>query len=195
MKIRFTKTISDYFNRILYFFYLLYAQCRYGSNIRLIALTRNKFAIVDAEDFERLKEFNWMARYSSLTWYAVRCARVSEKRERKLVWMHNVILPPTEGKMVDHFNHNGLDNRKTNLRIATRGQNRCNCRKNKGCSSKYKGVCFHKNSRRQKQWDSYINVNGRRISLGDYKTEIEAARAYDVAARKYHGEFAGLNFR
>jgi len=181
-------------NRILQGVYFVYCRIRFGGNIRLIALTKNKFAIVDAEDYERLKGFNWSARYGTNTWYAVRCARVAEKSRKHLVWMHNVILPPLRGKMVDHRNHNGLDNRRGNLRIATRGQNTCNCGKRKGCSSMFKGVCFHKNSRRRKHWDGYINVSGRRISLGCFMTEAEAAKAYDAAAKKYHGEFARLNF-
>jgi hypothetical protein len=181
-------------SRILEVVYLLYCRIRFGSNIRLIPLTRNKFAIVDAADYERLTGFNWSARYGTHTWYAVRCARVGERSKRHLVWMHNVILPPPRGKIVDHFNHNGLDNRKTNLRVATRGQNTCNCRKRKGCSSRFKGVSFHKNRRGRKHWDGYINVNSRRISLGRFMTEAEAARAYDEAAKKYHKEFARLNF-
>jgi hypothetical protein len=181
-------------NRILQVVYFVYCRIRFGGNIRLIGLTRNKFAIVDADDYERLKGFNWSARYGTNTWYAVRCSRAAERRKSRIVWMHNVILPPPKGKIVDHFNHNGLDNRRTNLRIATRGENTCNCGKRKGCSSRFKGASFHKNRRGRKHWDGYINVNGRRISLGRFMTEVEAAKAYDAAAKKYHGEFARLNF-
>ncbi|MGD0572653.1 MAG: AP2/ERF family transcription factor [Sedimentisphaerales bacterium] len=100
--------------------------------------------------------------------------------------------PP--GLLVDHFNRNGLDNRRANLRLATRAQNSCNTKKQKGCSSKFKGVCFHKNRKGPNPWDAYIDVNNRRINLGCFPTEISAARAYDSAAKKYHGEFARLNF-
>jgi len=182
-------------SRILEVVYLLYCRIRFGSNIRLIPLTRNKFAIVDANDYEWLKGFNWSARYGTNTWYAVRCARVGDRSKKHLVWMHNVILPPPRGKIVDHSNHNGLDNRKTNLRVATRGENTCNCAKRKGCSSRFKGVIYRyrKHSRRN-HWYAYINATGKRRYLGCYATEEEAGRAYDEAAKKYHKEFARLNF-
>jgi len=186
--------VGEWLKRTIYGLYVVYSRCRYGRNSRLIAITRNKFAIVNAEDYERLSKFHWHAKYSSRSWYAVRCALAKEKRKRKLVWMHNEIKRAPKGKLIDHFNHNGLDNRRTNLRAATRGQNTCNCRKHTGCSSRYKGVCFHKNKHSGYPWDTYINDNGRRIHLGVYKTEVEAARAYDEAAKKYHGRFATLNF-
>ncbi|MGA2678109.1 MAG: AP2/ERF family transcription factor [Sedimentisphaerales bacterium] len=193
MKISKAKELN-WLGRILHTVYLVYYRSRFGHEIRLIPLTRYKFAIVDADDYERLKDYHWSVRYSCRTWYAVRCARVSDRTKKRLVWMHNAIMGNPKGKLIDHFNHNGLDNRRANLRAATRGQNTVNCRKRKGCSSRFKGVCFHKNSRRYKPWDSYINVNGRRISLGCFATEVEAARAYDAVARKYHGEFARVNF-
>lgn len=96
-----------------------------------------------------------------------------------------------KGMVVDHINHNGLDNRKANLRIATFSENRRNSRKAKDTSSKYKGVSWHKNN---KKWHAGININGRRKHLGSFDDEIQAAKAYDEVARKYHGEFSSLNF-
>lgn len=94
--------------------------------------------------------------------------------------------------LVDHINHNGLDNRKANLRFATCRQNAWNSRKggNRG-ASRYKGVQWNKNS---KKWQAVIyNNNSRKIYLGFFDDEKAAARAYNEAAQKYHGEFALLN--
>jgi hypothetical protein len=154
-----------------------------------------KFVIVDAEDYERLNTFKWQARRYTTGWYAGRRSRASEGNGRKMVWMHKVVIEPPAGMLIDHRNQNGLDNRRTNLRIATIAENACNRRKTKtACTSRYKGVTFYKEPHRQKRWGAEITKNGRRIRLGRYKNEIEAARAYDEAAKKYHGEFASLNF-
>jgi hypothetical protein len=95
------------------------------------------------------------------------------------------------GLLVDHRNTNGLDNRRSNLRLATYSQNNCNKAKRKNTSSRYVGVCFNK---QLKRWGAYIKPQGKKIFLGYFDNEIDAAHAYDAAARKYHGEFARLNF-
>ena len=186
--------VSYWFNIAIYGLYLFYCRYHFGYNIRLIHLTKFKFAIVDAEDFDRINKFFWCARHGTNTWYATRCKRTGEKTGNTFVWMHNMIVPPPKGLMIDHANQNGLDNRKTNLRFATRAQNMQNRRKFKtGCTSKYKGVIHRNYHNRRKLWNGYINVNRRRIHLGCFLTELEAARAYDEAARKYHKEYACLN--
>jgi len=97
-----------------------------------------------------------------------------------------------DGDFCDHINHNGLDNRKANLRLATRSQNAWNRQKAKIKSrSKYKGVSWYN---RGKRWSVRIQVNRKQKFLGIFEDEIEAAKAYDRAARKYFGEFAELNF-
>ena len=106
--------------------------------------------------------------------------------------MHREILKPPRCLFVDHINHNGLDNRKANLRFATRTQNNWNRIHHKqNSSSRYKGVAWHKHT---KMWAARIGVNGRRIALGYFDNQIDAAKAYDKAAKKHHGEFAVLNF-
>jgi hypothetical protein len=107
--------------------------------------------------------------------------------------MHNLVINIPDGMFCDHINRNGLDNRKANLRPATHTQNIWHRRKFKPYSrSKYKGVDFAKD---MKRWRARIRVNGKRIYLGSFKNELEAAKAYDHAAKKYHGQFASLNFK
>jgi hypothetical protein len=96
-----------------------------------------------------------------------------------------------KGLVVDHIDHDGLNNRKSNLRIATAAENRRHCRKVKGGSSKYKGVYRHKGANK---WSAKIGINGRCIFLGYFDNEIEAAKAYDKAAKEHHKEFAVFNF-
>jgi len=94
--------------------------------------------------------------------------------------------------VVDHINHDGMDNRSANLRAATHSQNMCHRKKHSAATySKYKGVHWHKN---HKKWLARITFEKKTIHLGYFRSETEAARAYDRAAMKYHGEFASLNF-
>lgn len=119
-------------------------------------------------------------------------ARVYENRRGESVKMHREIIKAASNMHVDHINRNGLDNRKANLRVVTPLENGWNKAKQRGKhSSKYKGVNW---VRRDKKWQAKIQANGSPISLGAFDDEIDAAKAYDEAAKKFHGEFAVLNF-
>jgi len=106
--------------------------------------------------------------------------------------MHRFILNAPRHKLVDHIDGNGLNNRKANLRLCNHSQNAWNRRPNSGCHSKYKGVYWNKD---KKKWHATISKSYKRIHLGYFDNEIEAARAYDKKAKEFFGEFAYLNFR
>ena len=104
--------------------------------------------------------------------------------------MHRSVLNPGLGKQVDHINRNKLDNRFANLRICSPSQNNWNCGvKRKNNTSGFKGVSKYK-----KKWVATIQANREHIHIGYFKNKVKAAKAYNQAALKYHGEFAGLNF-
>jgi len=153
---------------------------------RLIPLTRGQFAIVDAEDYPRLSKFTWFTEGRPNNYYAVR------KENGKSIKMHRQILNAPDHLVVDHIDHNGLNNRKSNLRLATFTQNCQNQRRLSHKTSRYKGVCWNK---RSKKWAAAIRCNNKTYHLGYFANELDAAHAYDRAARKYHGEFAHLNFQ
>jgi hypothetical protein len=161
-------------------------EIKHNCKLRAIKLTFGKYAIVSLEDYERLNRHRWRALRGPKCFYAVR----SEKG--KTIYMHNEVVSLEPGKLADHIDHNGLNNFRPNLQLATRSQNACNRRKrDTKCTSRYKGVWFNK---REGKWMSAIKVDGRCIHLGYFDNEIDAARAYDAAAKEYHKNFAVLNF-
>jgi len=155
-----------------------------------IPLTKNRFAKVDPEDYIWLSQFRWFCNRRPHTSYAIRNA--GEGKERKKVLMHREIMETPRHLVCDHRNRNGLDNRKQNLRNCTKQENGMNRLGQKNGTSRYKGVCRHK---RMKKWVACIKANGQKRHLGYFVSEVSAAKAYDEAARKYHREFASLNFQ
>jgi len=171
----------------------LYRRIRYGYAFRRIPLTQGRYAIVDPDDYRHLCKYKWYAMEMGRTFYAGRSVRTKDGKQRQVA-MHREILEVPDNTFVDHINRNGLDNRKANLRPATPAQNGQNRAKydNRSYSSKYKGVTRH---REHQLWQAHIRVNRKPIFLGSFRDEIQAAKSYDRAAKKYHRDFAVLNFQ
>lgn len=143
----------------------------------------DKIAIVDDDDYRKLSKFKW---YVSHCGYVVR-----SKKGGDVIRMHREIMNPPAGKVVDHINFNKLDNRKTNLRVCTLAQNNMNKARYSQSKSGYKGVYPGNQTNR---WTAAITNGNQTKHLGTFKSEVEAARAYDYYALKYLGDFANLNF-
>jgi len=157
--------------------------------VKQIPLTKGKVALVDDADFEHLNQWKWHYNPVCRTGYARRIATIDGKRT--LIYMHHDILGiPALGMEADHISTDGCDNRRENLRWGTRAQNLMNSRKRGGGSSRFKGVCW--NTQKQ-QWMATITLGGKLRHLGFFDDEIEASRAYDVAALELFGEFARPN--
>lgn len=144
----------------------------HGEFMKTIPLTQGMEAIVDDENYRYLSQYKWHAYKNRNTYYAKR--DVYENGTRRHILMHRVIAGAKDGDIVDHRNHNGLDNQKSNLRVVSNGTNIRNSLRSKG-SSGYFGV-----TRARRKFRSTFYLDGqRRIHLGVFTTPEEAARAYD----------------
>lgn len=159
-----------------------------AERVRKIPLTRGMMAIVDAQDHAFLRWFNWYALSNNCgKFYAARDVKTGGKRQTVL--MHRVVLGLSGALEGEHENGNSLDNRRENLRPATRTQNHANRKRLPiGKSSPYRGVSAHLGA-----WTAQISINNKKKHLGRFHDPVLAARAYDAAARQQFGEFANLN--
>jgi hypothetical protein len=183
--------IPIWLDRIFVWPVLLYRRLQFGYSFRKIPLGEGRFTIVDLRDFYRFNFFHWTLDGKKESIYAVRNIIPSVGKSR-IVRMHREIMHAPPGLFVDHRNNNGLDNRRANLRLATHSQNMQNRAKTRlKTSSRFIGVYLDNMTGR---WKTQINHQRKPIYLGRFDNEIDAAKVYDRAAIKYHGEFARLNF-
>lgn len=158
-----------------------------------ILLTKGYVALIDLEDLERVSAYGWIAAVNRGGRVYAKAHPIGEgKRARKKIYMHRLIVGAQPGQLVDHVSGMTLDNRRSNLRICTSSQNQMNRKAtSRDRSSRYKGVGWDK---KRQCFSAGIGIDGKCIYLGLYRTDEDAARAYDAGARKYFAEYAKLNF-
>lgn len=143
------------------------------------------YVIVDITDFHKVIEYHWTPDYNNKCKVIYATSKIKGKNTR----IHNFLYP--EADEVDHRDHDGLNNRRSNLRSVYRFQNSYNARGHKNGTSKYKGVSWDS---QRKKWKTQIYINEKKKFIGRYTNEIQAAKEYDKAAHKAWGEYAYLNF-
>jgi hypothetical protein len=155
-------------------------------------MANGRVALVDDQDYELVMQYRWHAkgtrRPNGQMSGPYAATSMHEGGKCWTLRMHQLLTGWTE---TDHIDHNGLNNQRSNLRPATRGQNSCNSLPTPGGTSRYKGVSWDKQAGK---WLAVIRPQRKRRYLGHHVTEEAAARAYDAAAREFFGEFAYLNF-
>lgn len=139
--------------------------------------TNNPFYF-DLEDYDKIKDYCW---HETEDGYVA--TRIGNKAH---FMMHRLIVRCDNSVDIDHIHHNGMDNRKNNIRICTRQQNNRNKRKTDKNTSGVVGVCWHK---RNRKWQASIMVNKKNIYLGLYENINDAIKARKEAEIKYFGEF------
>lgn len=148
-----------------------------------IPLTQGKLALIDDADYDLVKRLRWCACWEPR-------GKVFYVRSSEGIYLHRLIMQPDPAMTVDHINHNPLDNRRSNLRIATRSQNQMNRGKQSNNTTGYKGVSLFK---RTGKYRAYIMVQGKETHLGYFTTAEEASAAYQAKLGEFHGEFARFN--
>ena len=152
--------------------------------IQLRGKNSDKFMLVDDDDYNEMVKYKWnFCTNGHSSWVQRTLA------DNSTIKAHRSILKVPKGLVVDHINHNTLDNRKSNLRICTDAQNKMNCKMYINQKVGFKGVYKHNNG-----YVAQISMKGKKHYIGFYSTKEEAAKAYDKKAIERSKEFNFLNF-
>lgn len=165
---------------------------RIVGDLAYVPLNHGLEAIVGLADLPLVQDRTWTAHKNGGTVYPVTPMRRPDGG-RSLTNISRVILGLDRGdpRQGDHINGNGLDNRRSNLRVVSKSQNQANSATSRSGTSRYKGVSWDKT---RGKWCAQIKVDGKQTSLGRFTVETDAAHAYDVAAIEAWGEYARPNF-
>lgn len=159
---------------------------RIEGNIAFVTLTKGYTAVIDAADAPLVGAWNWCAMVKNHTVYARRPGAMDANGNRQTIMMHRVIMNPHDDLQIDHRDGNGLNNRRTNMRVSTNSQNQHNQRTRDDNTSGFKCVNWHKHTGK---WQARIMLNGKRHHLGVHATPEAAHKAYCDASTRMHGEF------
>ncbi len=154
--------------------------------MKQIPLTQGKFALVNDEDFALVSQWKWSASLNDGRWYARRGPTADNPHK----YLHRFITQAPRGSLVDHISGDGLDNRRSNLRLCTQSQNLANMRLPRKNTSGFKGVSYQPE---RKKWAAKVTIARKQIALGRFETKEEAARVYNAKALELFGPFARLN--
>lgn len=157
---------------------------------KIIPLTQGYSTLIDDEDFELVTQKNWHTLHAARGPRANTNIRWGTGYTGLTLGRFLMGLRPGDKRDVDHINRDPLDNRRSNLRIVTRAQNAKNRSIGRANTSGYMGVGWYKH---YQNWRARITTDGKKVFLGYFESRESAARAYNNAAKKYHGEFASLN--
>ncbi len=163
-----------------------------GCPVKLIKLSDGRHTAVDDDVYEWARKYSWKP--MGLGKYVGRSVRPPGSTKKSgSVYLHRAICGNPAGLEVDHIDGDRLNNQRSNLRVCTHQQNHQNRHTPQSKCSPYKGVKRRSLVGGGYSWQARIKIDGKETFLGAYKTEIEAAQAYNRAAVEHFGEFARLN--
>jgi len=188
--------IPEWLDKICVWPLMAYRRLKYGQQFRKISLGDDAYTVVDPDVYYEKCQYKWYLTGNGQKAYPAREKIIGPQKTRRS-YLHREIIKPRKGILVDHRDSDPLNNLSSNLRRASYSQNTINRPKRPNTSSIYRGVSWSKCQQKlvvEIRWQEKGRPKRKQIGYFDKDKEIDAARAYDCAALKYHGEFARLNF-